>query len=51
MKEEQVGTVSNKDCETNPVHEEVTQRLGGGWTGTDSFSLCRDKEHQQESEQ
>ena len=35
MKEEEVGTVSNKNCETDPAHEEVTQRLGGGWIGTD----------------
>ena len=33
MKEEEVGTVSYKPCETNLVHEEVTQRFGGGWIG------------------
>ena len=35
MKEDEDGTVSDKDCETNPVHEEVTQGFGGGWIRTD----------------
>jgi len=34
-KEGEEGTGSIKDSETNPVHEEVTQRFGGGWIGTD----------------
>ena len=35
MEEKKVGMISNKSWETNPVHEEVTQRFGGGWIGTD----------------
>ena len=44
MKEEEVGTVSEKNCETNPVHEEVTQRFGGGWIGTDFLQSLQEQE-------
>ncbi len=45
MKEEEVGTVSDENFETNLVYEEVTQRLGEDGLGPISFSLYRDKEH------
>ena len=35
MKEEEVGTAFEKHCETNPVHEEVTQLFGKGWIRND----------------
>jgi len=45
MKEEEVGTVSDENFETNLVYEEVTQRLGEDGLRPISFSLYRDKEH------
>ena len=44
MEEEVVGTFSDKNFETNPVHERVTQPFGGGWIGTDFLQSLEGQE-------